>query len=108
MKPPALFRDADERDDMAWNIRTLKQARRQLSQLHESHDLAAYHLAATESGIPLLPSPADLDQAQATLHQVARCLAHLYEAKLEPGDRGLTRHDVDDPDPAEQDNDTPL
>ena len=108
MKSPPLFRDADERDELAWSIRTLTKARRLLAQLHESPDLAAYRLVAAESGVPLLTSPADLAHAQTTLHQVARCLAHLYEAKLEPGDRELTRHDVDDPNPTEQDNDTPF
>ena len=76
MKPPAPFRDADERDELRWRIDCLGGASRELAVLRRGPALVSYLRARHD--LPELPSAASIVRACEALDNAQACLAQLY------------------------------
>ncbi len=103
-----LFRDSDESGEAQFNIGCLVRARRLLTALREQPESRPHLLVAAGSGVPQMPTVADMQAAAATLQQAVNCLAYQYEHRSRDVDCPLGRDTFGESNPMEQDNDTPF
>ena len=100
------FRDADEKDELRWEIERLVTTGRALEKLRADPAFATYRLISTDAALPLLPTQNELTAAKDVMLRSAECLVHYYNLRRRWDDDELT---VSAERPSfEQDNDTPF
>ena len=103
---PQPFRNADEKDELRWEIERLITLGRRLEKLRANPAYAAYLLAPVDKAVPLLPTQDEMTAARAVMERAATCLLHHYHLRRRWDGDELTIEP--ERSPTDQDNDTPF